>query len=241
MRSKKRFNAPIFVGFVFIFVCFSFPACTSENSDLDLESPLTLEQAIDYLQTSTQHRWQISTDPERNVANEISGMYETGIPIPNKMTAERRARDFLKKHKDLFRIDVRDLKTKRVNFNRKIGYIKVELQQYYHGIPVQGAITEVFMKESGMMETVQNRYQPDIDLSTVATIKKNDAIRTAFESVTMRSGLDKRPEVSKVIYFDSNQPPLTYHFCWKVVFTEYTFFVDAQTGKIVARWGNIKR
>ncbi len=168
--------------------------------------------------------------------------------VTSKDEAELVARSFLEENKDLFKLDFRELRLWRVleDYNS----FDVYYQQYYQNLTVEGARVSVLIHKEGVISVIGNGFEPNITISTTPTVSKEEAVEIAKKSYSPMapnlSTAKNYPVVELVVLpqryiemkLQSSEEPKQY-LAWKVKFLEETIYVDAHTGKILHRRGNI--
>lgn len=170
-------------------------------------------------------------DYNRNIPTYIGlGMYDSE-PTNDY---ETRAKEFLLENKQLFRIDVENLKLSKIKDNKGSTTL-VNFVQIYKNIPVfQSYVKLIFYNADGRISSIASNYYPNINIEANPSISKNEAINIAIKE----SGLDKsKVEASGelITYTINNKSTLAYSI--RVSSTEgvfaKTYFIDAQDGEIL--------
>ena len=169
--------------------------------------------------------------------------------VTSKDEAELVARSFLEENKDLFKLDFRELRLWRVleDYNS----FDVYYQQYYQNLTVEGARVSVLIHKEGVISVIGNGFEPNITISTAPNITREEAVEIAKKSYSPMapnlSTAKNYPVVELVVlpqryielYSLQNSEEPKQYLAWKVKFLEETIYVDAHTGEILHRRGNI--
>jgi Zn-dependent metalloprotease len=159
---------------------------------------------------------------------------------PAKGASETGARSFLMENAGLFRIagETDDLILER-NYDSQIGQ-HITFAQHYRGVPVYGAQIDVHFNRSGEIITVNNSYQPDVQLQSVdPKVSRANAMSRAQAFVKGAASARTKGELVIVNFNDS------YVLSWHVVVSTegptWEIFVNAKNGELLGQPRDINR
>ncbi len=162
----------------------------------------------------------------------IYGYYDTGKgELKGEEEAEELARVFLKNNAEIFKIDMTQLKFKKVDD------WMVDYEQYYGGIPVYGGEVRVVMNGKGVVKTINNNFYPDIDISTTPKITKEEAVEIVTSKTEENlSSADATRRIDKTVLYilpEAKDEGLAYYLTWRVPTHSALYFVDALNGDVL--------
>lgn len=179
--------------------------------------------------------------PDRVIGIDIfpTVLKEGSVPVTQENIGST-FKEFLKEHKEIFKVESEDLKlvsAKKINNN---WYVK--FGQYYKGIPVSDAIVSLESTENGKVSSYAANYEPGIELPTDPKVKLEEAVETAKRTYPQKdSERLKQKESILIIYPKKTEDKISYHLAWKFMLAgeepdpkiEKYFIVDALDGKII--------
>lgn len=148
---------------------------------------------------------------------------------------------FLAAHRDLFKIDVRDVKPESV-VTDDINQTHVTFAQTVRGVPVRGARITVHLAQDGTVSYLNGLWAPSAEgVATQPAVPEATAIATAKAEVKKRfpsfddTWLDTPPPTSMRIALDGGKPALVYEVFFPMMFTgtELRYSIDARSGAVV--------
>lgn len=160
------------------------------------------------------------------------------LSAPVSGTSEMSARSFVVGNAPLFKMsgDTSDLVLER-SFNSVLGEHFV-FEQHYRGVPVYGAQVAIHFDRAGEIVTVNNGYQPDIALQSVAPkfSRKNASARL------LEMGAPSSELVSKLVVLNLND---SFALAWRFIVPTggptWEIFIDANNGKTLLPPRDINR
>ena len=201
--------------------------------------------------TSTNKQSSISTtqmDAVENLHNKVPDLrvaWNEFNPTPTFLTGELTKNDYLKSfptpesasinflvnNKTIFNIVTPSNEFKLHNVESdKIGMTHVKLQQYYDGLRIIGSQIIVHYNQKGAISSVNGRYIPTPEISTIPPISKEESKLIASQSY---NGI--QATVSELsIYIKDNQPILVYEVQVPTKMApKQNVIVDAQSGNVI--------
>ncbi|MFB3910336.1 MAG: FlgD immunoglobulin-like domain containing protein [Candidatus Eisenbacteria bacterium] len=178
-------------------------------------------------------RWAYGTSPKVSDA------------IDDATQAEVVARRVISANQDLLRADASQLRLTAVE--HALGKWGVHFQQTWNGIDVHGAVVRVILTDDGRMMLMGSDYQPNISLSPVTGVSREQAIEIARLSVPFNATTDRVEDGTSLLVLPVpvSASEVSHHLVWKVrVRTEnplgiWVTHVDAHTGEILWRYNDI--
>ncbi|MGB3260809.1 M4 family metallopeptidase [Paenisporosarcina sp.] len=132
----------------------------------------------------------------------------------------------------------------------EVGFTLVKLQQVYKGVPVFGSVLTAHVDKDGVLTAVSGELAPELDknqsLKSGAKIKHAEA--QAIAAKDMAANLGQAPELEKeakpefVIYVKDGKANYAYALEFEFLYPSpgnYQYFVDAQTGDVLASFNQI--
>ena len=176
--------------------------------------------------------WNKRSGTPQNIVGKLSG--------PAEGATESGARSFLRDNADLFRIasEKDELNLVRQK-DSPIGQ-HITFAQNYRGVPVYGAQIAVHFNRSGEIITVNNSYQPDIQLESVEPhVSRANAMSRAHALI--KGGATYRAKSELVIFDFNNSFVLAWHVVVPTDGPTWEMFVNAQNGELLGGPRDINR
>jgi Zn-dependent metalloprotease len=177
----------------------------------------------------------------------------------DKDNIEKLTKEFLSSNKELFKVEVNNLKTKRIEIGNEISNITFE--QTYNEIPVFSAFVNIGIKNNKIVY-IKNHYYPDIkiNISPVITeekafnlIKNKDKFfvdpikeeyaKELIESIKL---IDKPEKTSLVIFPETIGREIKYRLAWRVQLplvqeplSAWVYFIDAHNGELIYKFNDV--
>ena len=171
---SAKYFAGLFVLFVFVFSCFAIVSFASVSDGIDSA--------------------RISRNPVTGSVSFIEGNFSAPLQLASKqgLDAEEASRAFFSEYGSLFGIksqseELMTVGSRNVDGSRSI----TRFQQVYGGIPVLGGELVVQTDSKNNVISVNGETVPEISAAVVPTIKEDDALAQAIESVSNDYGIDK--------------------------------------------------
>lgn len=119
----------------------------------------------------------------------------------------------------------------------------VRMNRTYRGLPVVGGDFVLHTNSVGRLASVSQTLKQEIDLDTRAGLNKSDAILNA--GVDFGANFDGVSDAKLVVFANDKSPKLAYEVVFNGVRadqtpTEMHYFVDANSGAILAKWDGIQ-
>ncbi len=119
----------------------------------------------------------------------------------------------------------------------------VRMNRTYRGLPVVGGDFVLHTNSVGRLASVSQTLKQEIDLDTRAGLNKSDAILNA--GVDFGANFDGVSDAKLVVFANDMSPKLAYEVVFNGVRadqtpTEMHYFVDANSGAILAKWDGIQ-
>ena len=162
------------------------------------------------------------------------------ISRPAKGGTEAGARSFLSENAGLFRMrnSTDDLKLDR-DYQSPIGQ-HVIFAQHYRGVPVYGAQVAVHFNRNGEIITVNNSYQPKVQLPSVdPQVSRANAMSRALSLV--KGAATSRPKSELVILNFNDSFVLSWHLVVTTDGPTWEMFVNARNGELLGQPRDINR
>ncbi len=174
----------------------------------------------------------IDWDEKKKRIKHVYGYYDTERgELRTEADAEALAREFLSENAGLFKIDMAELKFKKVDD------WMVDYEQYYGGIPVYRGEVRVVMNGKGVVKTINNNFYPDINISTTPKITREEAVDIVTskteENLTVNETQRRINKTILYVFPESNNNSINYHLTWRVPTHTALYFIDARDGSIV--------
>jgi len=204
------------------------------------EKPISTKlEALENFQSRSEQKWQVIWNKKQDVPVKLYGGRMTIQNVHRNAKPQRRARQFFLNNHKLFKMpmDIRDLKL--VSVAKGLGGAShVVYQQTYFGVPVYGAYTVVHLTRNGIVNMVDNRYRPKINVAHIRPfIIRADAIELSLSELGLETVIPlEKLSVNLVIYPKEQR----YYLAWRLLIPaikprgEWLVFVDAIRGKILA-------
>ena len=176
--------------------------------------------------------WNMRNGTPRSIVGKLSR--------PAKGATETGARSFLLENAGLFKMhqDTEDLSLVR-NSESPIGQ-HIVFEQHYRGVRVYGAQVAVHFNRGGEIITVNNSYQPDIQLESVEPrVGRSIAMSRAQSFVKANASASSAGEL--VVLNIKNSFVLAWHVVTTTDGPTWEVFVDAQNGKLLGQARDINR
>ncbi|RMD97392.1 MAG: hypothetical protein D6812_15385, partial [Deltaproteobacteria bacterium] len=118
----------------------------------------------------------------------------------------------------------------------------VRFLQHYRGIPVWEGYLSVHYTKEGVVQLVENRARPGLDLPVRPRIGAAQARTIAAEAIGIER--EERGEPTIALYIDAPEggtPRLVWNVFWptREPLGDWRLFIDAQTGRLLAQWNEI--
>jgi len=176
----------------------------------------------------------VQWDRTCNCVRRIYGYYDTGrSELKSEADAKALARDFLSENAGLFKIDMTQLRFKRVDD------WMVDYDQYYNSIPVYDGKVRVRMNSKGVLKAVKNNFHPGINISTRPKMGKIKAL-WILKRISNERFIEIASDMPLIIkYTELYIVPKTedgivnYHLTWQVPTRNAIYFIDAEDGSLV--------
>jgi len=195
--------------------------------------------AASRLEEKTGSKWLVILDDIRAAAKTVRGSYPTGADVRDEQSADVVSRAFLDEHQDLLKARTDQLTLSWFEFNTVLNRARVDYQEEYRGIRVEGGMVKVFIREDGTLYSVVNDFYPGIDVSVAPALSGEAALQIVRGLDPSEAPGDE--EVELVILPIRDESSISYVLCWKVKLDRHTHFIDAQNGVEVERWSNYRR
>ncbi|MFC7061993.1 M4 family metallopeptidase [Halobacillus seohaensis] len=155
----------------------------------------------------------------------------------------KNAVEYLKKNKLKYQIDLpeQSLGSAKVSED-DLGMKHIKLQQKKNNIPVEGHEVIVHYDEYNSVHSVNGQFNHSVEdgnISTEATLSKEDSITLAKEAVDAPTALETTPTSELVIYPFNDENYLTYKVNMNFLGEEpgnWFIFIDAQSGEVVDQY-----
>lgn len=241
IKSKRMKNIKIAMLVLVVFLSsFSFAAAQVENDTKEkvVKTPPSPKKECpsdeacelwEEFKAKYGSNWTVKWHGDRDSPRALYGFYNMGRGVLNSEDgAEQVALEFISSNKKLFKLNIGDLKVKRVMRDNKIGIFNVEYQQYYKGIPVYRGEVGVTLSNKSEIASLGNNFYPGINISTTPKITKEEAVEIAQSE--LKQAL--KGETSLYIYPEIGNK-LESYLAWKVPLYFSDVFVDASSGEIL--------
>ncbi len=175
-------------------------------------------------------RWKGETLVPRVLSNGLSKAYQ-GTP-------ESIARQFLKDHNEFFAMnkELNDVQFKQSKTHR--GVTHVTFNQYYNGMPVEGAQYKVHIRADGRVDMANGYYYPDINISGRASVSPGSAMNTALGDLEIAAA-EQIKDIPELVVYPVNDTSLILaykiHMLIEEPYTNWIYFIEAQTGEILEK------
>ena len=165
------------------------------------------------------------------------------ISIKGIGTRQEMAKHFFKENKDLFGMnsDLSDIGI--IETKKSLHAEHIRFAQTLKGIPVYGSEIVVHFREDGIIQLINNNYDPDIHVETTkSTITGGRALKLAKDDVKPVGELRGDTKTELVIYFKND----AYYLSWKVEVPaekplgDWLVFIDATQGTIIDKINILK-
>ncbi|HNY01773.1 MAG TPA: T9SS type A sorting domain-containing protein [Bacteroidales bacterium] len=198
-----------------------------------------LEQAI---KSKYGENWRFSYSDDQTIFHRMSGtcMLKSGIADTDDATTH--AFSVLTDLRNLIRIPITDFQKSDVTFDGFLDRFEVVFQQYFGGLPVEGGKIFFSMRKNGELYNVSNRAIPDLQISTRPDLSQEEAANRLVGARNYPYLTTETPAIQLVI-MPANfiEPGSGAHLCYKMVYHEQTFYIDAFTGNVVFEISNYRR
>lgn len=176
-------------------------------------------------------RWNEKTGLPRTITKGKSDVY--------RGSAEAAARAFLTDYANLFgfKNDLSDLEHLKTTENRD-GLQRVTFQQYYQGIPIEGAEYKIHVFKNGRIGMVNGFYYQNIEISASPTSSSSQAIEVAKGDLALTKTTGEANTTELVVFPKQNG---SFALAWKTLifaeepFTDWLYFIDAHTRDILEK------
>ena len=179
---------------------------SSENNLKTSSASLLQMNALNQLQQISSNI-QAAWNENNATPTYLTGGLTSNNYLQNSISAEAAAKKFITDNKVLFNLISPDDELSLVkSVADKIGMTHVKLQQYFDNLKILGSQIIVHFDKNGAISSVNGRYIPTPDISTVAQINKTES-----EKIASQVCKDIQAKSSELmIYIKDNQPVLAY-------------------------------
>ncbi|MBI4801161.1 MAG: hypothetical protein HY796_01440 [Elusimicrobia bacterium] len=148
---------------------------------------------------------------------------------------------FLNDNKDLFKVDVSQLKPA---FSRTfLGVTHLQYSQFYNSIPVEFAYVRVHVTASGEVTGCQSKFEPDINIAVLPSIPADYAAGIASGD----SGFKARAHKPELVIFPDADAGGALKLAWKLKVRAadaasgvWIYYVDASNGGILFKYNDLR-
>ena len=190
----------------------------------------------------------VHMNQKSNTPDFISGK----LTAPSKKAAKDIVLNYLAEKQGLYKTSNDSYSNFKVLDETKdeAGFTLVKLQQVYKGVPVFGSVLTAHIDADGVLTAVSGELAPELDkkqsLKSGAKIKHAEA--QAIASKDLEAKVGEAPELAKeakpefVIYVKDGKANYAYALEFEFLYPSpgnYQYFVDAQTGEILASYNQI--
>lgn len=217
---------------------------------LSLAATVALSAAIAPVQAApgNANSEKVHMNQKSNTPDFISGK----LTAPSKKAAKDIVLNYLAEKQGLYKTSNDSYSNFKVLDETKdeAGFTLVKLQQVYKGVPVFGSVLTAHIDADGVLTAVSGELAPELDkkqsLKSGAKIKHAEAQAIASKDLEAKVGeapeLEKEAKPEFVIYVKDGKANYAYAFEFEFLYPSpgnYQYFVDAQTGEILASYNQI--
>ncbi|MCZ8538627.1 M4 family metallopeptidase [Paenisporosarcina quisquiliarum] len=190
----------------------------------------------------------VHMNQKSNTPDFISGK----LTAPSNKAAKDIALNYLAEKQGLYKTSNDSYSNFKVLNETKdeVGFTLVKLQQVYKGVPVFGSVLTAHVDKDGVLTAVSGELAPELDkkqtLKSGAKIKHAEAQAIAAKDMAAKLGqapeLEKEAKPEFVIYVKDGKANYAYALEFEFLHPSpgnYQYFVDAQTGDILASYNQV--
>ncbi|MBP2654546.1 MAG: nprS [Firmicutes bacterium] len=186
--------------------------------------------------------WNNDTESIVYLRGNLSNLNRTSPSIADRFI---NASKFLSKYHPLFGINnLNQELTKNNVVTDRLGMVHLSLQQKFENVPVEGGMVSLHYSATGLLQTVFNKFVPDLRLNTTPALSYAEAKYMAASHAGLNFSLN--PAKPELFILTNNSVP---SLCWQVKLFRmdtpipecWLYAIDAITGEVVRYHSTLHR